>query len=331
MGEVTGISWCDSTWNPWIGCTKVSPGCDHCYASVSTPARAMHIEWGPGHLRHRTAALNWGNPLRWNARPFYRCLACGWRGSGPLVIAHKPPNFHPPVEWATRCPACNEPTITEARRRVFCGSLCDVFDNEVPPEWRADLFDLIANTPRLDWLLLTKRIGNAEDMMNRALLDDGPDWPWDNLWLGATVVNQEEANRDIPKLLATPAAKRFVSYEPALGPVDWSALFAANDLHKIDGGPRIDWIIVGGESDQPGMRARPFDIGWARSTIEQCRDAGVACFVKQLGARPIRYECGMRERCTHPDCGPRSVTLRDRAGANPAEWPEDLRVREFPR
>lgn len=302
MAEHTNIAWCDSTWNPWIGCTKVSPGCDHCYASVSTPARAMKIAWGAGQQRRRTSPSNWQQPLRWNEKA---------EKSG------RP--------W-----------------RVFCASLADVFDNEVPDQWRDDLFVLIRATPFLTWLLLTKRIGNVRSMMPARYLA----YPFHNVWLGATVVNQAEADRDVPKLLATPAAKRFVSYEPALGPVEFDPLWlraspsAAYQDGRVTsdmpawtriGAHALDWIIVGGESNQPGMRARPFDIGWARSTVEQCRDAGVACFVKQIGARPIRYECAMRERCTHPDCGPRSVTLRDRAGADPAEWPEDLRVREFPR
>jgi protein gp37 len=102
---------------------------------------------------------------------------------------------------------------------VFCASLADVFDNEVPTQWRNDLFTLIWETPALTWLLLTKRIGNARHMLPFTTLR--------NVWLGATIVNQEEADRDVPKLLATPAAKRFISYEPALGPVDWTSFPAS--------------------------------------------------------------------------------------------------------
>jgi protein gp37 len=106
--------------------------------------------------------------------------------------------------------------------RVFCASLADVFDNEVPTKWRNDLFTLMWETPALTWLLLTKRIGNARHMLPFTTLR--------NVWLGATIVNQEEADRDVPKLLATPAAKRFISYEPALGPVDWSEV----SRHRLD-------------------------------------------------------------------------------------------------
>lgn len=347
MAEKTGIAWCDSTWNPWIGCTKVGPGCDGCYAAVSTPARSLGVVWGAGQPRMRTSAANWKKPIQWNARPFYECRDCGWRG-----------------ETKSNCPSCAA-EVTTARRRVFCSSLADVFDNEVDPAWRADLFDLIYNTPNLDWLLLTKRIGNAAKLM-----------PWDhklaggppsNVWLGATIVNQEEADRDIPKLLATPAAKRFVSYEPALGPVDWSSYiydsvgvlrcsqcgFFTNRTHEDrcpnDGDlmgdfPRVEWIIVGGESAQPGHPARPFDIQWARDTVRQCRQAGVAVFVKQIGSRPLGW-CVVADDHASPTCdnyesteqgqpcwsyGSRCVYLKDRAGADPAEWPEDLRVREFP-
>src|SRR5262245_17039849 len=152
MGEKTGIAWCDSTFNPWIGCTKVGPGCDHCYAETLDKRHRWggKTHWGPGVSRHRTA--NWTAPRRWNEKAAER---------------GKP--------W-----------------RVFCASLADVFDNEVPDQWRDDLFDLIDDTRALTWLLLTKRIGNADRML--------PAYIPPNLWIGATVVNQEEADRDIPKL-----------------------------------------------------------------------------------------------------------------------------------
>lgn len=259
MAEVTGIAWCDSTFNPWIGCTKVGPGCDHCYAEALDKRHrwggATH--WGTGVERRRTSEDYWRKPLAWNRK---------------AAASGKP--------W-----------------RVFCASLADVFDNEVPEAWRHDLWELIGATPALTWLLLTKRIGNASRMLPYETLP--------NAWLGATIVNAEEAERDVPKLLATPAAKRFVSYEPALGPVDWTQY------------PGIDWIIVGGESTQ-GAPARPFDLWWASETIAQCRAIGAAPFVKQLGAVQVVNGHAFRP------------TKGDRAGANPAEWPEQLRVQEFP-
>ena len=258
MAEVTGISWTDSTFNPWIGCTKVGPGCDHCYAEALDKRHRWQgdTHWGAGKPRMRTSVSNWKKPLAWNR------------------AREKDGKTH----------------------RVFCASLADVFDNEVPNAWRDDLWDLIIETPRLTWLLLTKRIGNAKDMLPWPVhCDTAP-----NVWIGATIVNQAEADRDLPKLLATPAAVRFVSYEPALGPVDWT---------RFEG---IDWIIIGGESSNA---ARRFDWNWARSTIEQCRVIGAAPFMKQTGTdMALLYE----------------RMQKNRNGADPAEWPEDLRVQEFP-
>lgn len=249
MGDVTGISWTDSTFNPWIGCTKVGPGCDHCYAETEDARRqwggAKH--WGAGVPRHRTSVAYWKNPVKWNRD--------GWR-------------------------------------RVFCASLADVFDNEAPQEWRDDLWELIASTPSLTWLILTKRIGNVNGM---AEYWHRYGWPH-HVWIGATIVDAEEAKRDAPKLRLVPAKVRFISYEPALGPVDWTKY------------PWIDWIIVGGESTQ-GASARDFDVEWAYNTITQAVDIGAAPFVKQLGSRQ---------------------GLKDRAGADPGEWPIDLRVQEYP-
>lgn len=287
MAEKTGIAWCDSTFNCWIGCTKVSPGCDHCYAEALDKRHrwggATH--WGAGVKRMRTSESYWKQPLAWNRKA---------EASG------KP--------W-----------------RVFCASLADVFDNEVPEDWRHDLWTLIERTPHLTWLVLTKRIGNAAKMLPRrpdwSPTNDGP-WNFPNLWLGASVVNQEEADRDIPKLLATPAAKRFVSYEPALGPVNWEPWLGDCDVAGgIEDGFRtwigrgLDQIIVGGESRQGSPLARPFKHKWARSTLSQCRAAGVAFFMKQTGSDYT----ALYER-----------VQKDRAGADPAEWPADLRVQEFP-
>ncbi len=151
-----------------------------------------------------------------------------------------------------------------------------------------------------------------------------------------TVVNQEEADRDIPKLLALPC-KNGISYEPALGPIDfrlkrireWNAIAATTrNEHAI---VSLDWVIIGGESTQGAHKARPFDVDWARSTVSQCKAAGVAPFVKQLGSAPFEnhperdYGGGVLHE-SHTQ----QISLNDRAGADPAEWPEDLRVREFP-
>ena len=144
-------------------------------------------------------------------------------------------------------------------------------------------------------------------------------WPLPNVQLLVSVEDQRTADERIPWVLECPAAVRGVSYEPALGPVDFSPWLTVIPGHPSR--PALDWIIVGGES---GPGARPFDLAWARSTVEQCKAVGVACFVKQMGARA---------RVTHtPGLGVADydLPLADRAGADPAEWPADLRVREFP-
>ena len=257
MAENTKIEWAHHTFNPWIGCTKVGPGCDHCYAE-GWAKRSGLVQWGPGAERRRTSDANWRKPLKWNA----------------------------------------EAERLGVRFRVFCASLADVFDNEVPAEWRADLFDLIGKTPSLDWLLVTKRIGNAKTMMadalhlNPAALSNGQIWPLPNVWLGITVVNQAEADRDIPKLLQTPAAVRFLSVEPMLGQVSFRwmpawpenkanrALNPAGGTDHLDGLRRLDWVIVGGES---GPKARPMHPQWARDIRDQCEAAGVPFLFKQWG------------------------------------------------
>ncbi|WGS53520.1 phage Gp37/Gp68 family protein [Paraburkholderia sp. D15] len=244
MSENSKIEWTDHTFNPWIGCSRVSPGCDNCYAAVSTPARTMHVAWGATEARHRTGASNWATPKIWNG------------GHDAFFAKHG------------------------RRQRVFCASLADVFDNAVDPAWRRDLFDLIELTPNLNWLLLTKRIGNVFEMVARARSHD-----WlagrDNVWLGATVVNQEEADRDIPKLLAVPARVRFLSMEPLLGPVSFEGIFASDDVRDgTNALEALDWVIVGGES---GTDARPMHPDWARDIRDQCEQVGTPFFFKQWG------------------------------------------------
>lgn len=312
MAENSKIEWTDHTFNPWIGCTKVSAACDHCYAEVSTPTRTLRASgaetWGPHAPRKRTSAANWKKPLAWNRQ----ALADG------------------------------------RSYRVFCASLADVFDNHrsILPEWRDDLWRLIHATPYLDWLLLTKRPQNVPRIVPGWM--EPRSWP-SNVWLGTTVENQTEADRRIPYLLAVPAAVRFLSVEPLLGPVDlrrWMAsakvtckackhsfwLHDANPCDHAESGawtlacpncgdcrckpgwtpadarhvqmeppadwvdrsvgrfdkvhptinlmPMIDWVIVGGES---GPGARPMHPDWARSLRDQCNAAGVPFFFKQWG------------------------------------------------
>jgi protein gp37 len=180
-----------------------------------------------------------------------------------------------------------------ARPLVFCASMADVFDNEVDQHHRDRLWRLIRDTPRLVWQIVSKRVQNAPKMLPA-------DWDggYPNVWLLATVVNQDEADRDIPKLLAVPAAVHGLSVEPQLGPID---------ITRYARG--ADWVIAGGES---GSKARPFDIAWARSLRDQCAAAGSAFFMKQAGSRPVGFG-----RLTGK-------------GEDPGQWPEDIRVRNYP-
>lgn len=282
MAEVTGIAWTTSTFNSWIGCTKVGRGCDFCYAEVWDARYSPNLShWGPGAPRRRTTVQNWNQPRRWQRD---RRAALD-RGENP------PPH------------------------RVFCASLADVFDNEVPPEWRDDLWALIEDCPDLEWQIVTKRVGNVRKMVPFVGLPT-------NVILIATIVDQDEANRDLQKLrylkMDGYVRRIGVSYEPALGPVDWSKWLRPEAPGPYAAREVLDWIIVGGESTQGGATARAFDVEWARSTIRQCHEAGVAVFMKQMGSTVIARDW------------PAMPFPRDRAGANPAEWPEDLRVRDFP-
>lgn len=246
MADQTAIEWCDKTFNPWTGCTKVSPACDHCYAE-GWAKRSGHVEWGPQGSRRRTSPAYWNGPEKWNTEA---------RDKG-------------------------------IRYRVFCASLADVFDNHgsITSGWRGDLWHLIARTPHLDWLLLTKRPQNIAKM-----LPDGygaPAWGngWDNVWLGTTVENQTEADRRIPHLLRVPAKVRFLSCEPLLGPVDLTAIERTGGeigfMRPLDGRfNRLHWIIAGGES---GPGARPMHPDWVRDLRDQCAEAGVPFLFKQWG------------------------------------------------
>ncbi|HZX85692.1 MAG TPA: phage Gp37/Gp68 family protein [Reyranella sp.] len=263
MSTNSNIEWTDHTFNPWEGCQKVGPGCDNCYAEARNArfGGGQAINWGPGAPRRRTSASNWALPLRWNAQ------------AEAFMAQHG------------------------RRQRVFCASLADVFDNAVSNTWRSELLSIIWRTPNLDWLLLTKRIGNVAALMQECM-EPGKQWEFPpNVWLGATIVNQAEADRDIPKLLQVPAHVRFLSIEPMLGPIqlglqceNWSddivtdpetgarECCKACDFTGI--GNSIDWVIVGGES---GPSARPMHPDWARGLRDQCAAAGVPFLFKQWG------------------------------------------------
>ncbi|WP_414487086.1 phage Gp37/Gp68 family protein [Stenotrophomonas maltophilia] len=259
MAETSKIEWTDSTWNPWIGCTRISPACDHCYAAHSAPARIQGVHWGHGEQRRRTTERNWGQPLRWQ------------RQSASFFAANG------------------------RRQRVFCASLADIFDNQVDVQWLVDVLAILMQTPDLDWLLLTKRIGIVVNRLRAAAayaagLPDSAElaawiraWvdgqPPANVWIGATVCNQDEATRDIPKLLAVPAATRFLSIEPLLGPISLRGL-AGGQAGSLDWAAGLSWVIVGGES---GPQARPMHPAWPQLLRDECAEAGIPFLFKQWG------------------------------------------------
>jgi protein gp37 len=264
MGKDSAIQWTHHTFNPWWGCTRVSPGCTNCYAE--TFARRVGVKWGPQAERRVFGDKHWNEPLKWN----------------------------------------REAEKAGERRRVFCASMADVFEDrpELEAE-RAKLWLLIAQTPSLDWLLLTKR---PEKMSWMAPPHWSPRWP-SNVWAMTTVEDQQRAEERLPALKAIPAVVRGLSVEPLLGPL-------VLDLAGIS------WVIVGGES---GHGARPFDLAWARSIVNQCQEAQVPVFVKQLGAQPWAPEALQRK-----SEGTSPLRLKDKKGGDPSEWPEELRVRELP-
>lgn len=236
MADETMISWADMTFNPWVGCARISPACDGCYAAHLMETRMGRVEWGgPGvgaGTRARTSTANWRKPLAWNKK-----------------------------------------AAAEGRRPfVFCSSLADVFDNEVPTEWRAELFDLIERTPNLVWLLLTKRPQNIVKLYERS--HDVLPWPR-NAAIGTTVEDQKRADINVPALLDAKEklnpAFAFLSCEPLLGPIT---------IPTIE---LIDWVITGGETDQGSHKARPAHPEWFRSIRRQCTIACVPFHHKQNG------------------------------------------------
>jgi protein gp37 len=239
MAENSKIEWTTHTFNPWIGCQKVSPGCDHCYAE-GWAKRSGQVQWGPHADRKRTSVANWRKPH-------------GWARAAKLA---------------------------GERHRVFCASLADVFDNQADPSWRADLFRLIECTPELDWLLLTKRPENIAKMLP-------DDWGvgYANVWLGTTCEDQKNYDRRWMILRNIPARVRYISYEPAIGPI--------YDVVGPVNGSVPDWIICGGES---GHGARTMDEQWARDMRESCRIRGISFFMKQMtGKAPIPDDLLVRE------------------------------------
>lgn len=307
---MSNIEWTTTTWNPTVGCSKLSQGCAHCYAvreahrlgSNPNPKISSVYEG----LTHKNGTINWTGKVRFI-----------------------PERLEKPLHW--RKP-----------RRIFVDSMSDLFHEQVTDEQRDQIFAVMALTPQHTYQMLTKR---ADRM--RAYLSDGHrfqgiheaikqrlgynsdrpafnacDLPLSNVWLGVSVENQEQADMRIPLLLKTPAAVRFLSCEPLLEEIELYNKYLEKEIFSEVPRPIgvekrttcCDWLIVGGES---GHGARPCKLAWIRGIIRQCENANVPCFVKQLGGNVWDED----ER----------LQLRDRKGGDPSEWPHDLRVREFPR
>jgi len=275
MGENSKIEWTHHTFNPWVGCTKVSDGCANCYAE-SWAKRSGLVSWGKGQERRRTSATKWREPVKWD-REAEECVA---RSSD------------------------------YERPRVFCASLADWLDDEAPLEWLADLVELIRTTPNLDWLLLTKRPENFQERMSSLAQFrevGSPQFLWElswlnghppgNVWIGTTTENQPMAEQRIPFLLRIPATVRFLSCEPLLGALDL-AYACFNGADSFGTMPGIDWVIAGGES---GAQARPMEPEWARGIRDQCRLAEVPFFFKQWGGRAKKAAGRILDGVTHAE------------------------------
>jgi protein gp37 len=329
MGDSSTIEWTDATWNPVTGCTKVSPGCAHCYAE----GIAFR---GLGRFGAKYSVPSEDQPGLRRKRHFDE------------VQCHDDA-LDAPLRW--RKP-----------RRIFVNSMSDLFHEDVPDAFIDRVFAVMALAPQHTFQILTKRaermraylsgeetrdriadvLGHhyGRDKTARSVLgqqfdlDADTKWPLPNVWLGVSVENQRFADERIPLLLRTPAAVRFLSLEPLLEQVDLTNYLWTIPGARLNG---LHWLIVGGES---GPNARPFDLAWARWTVAQGRSSGVPVFVKQFGAVPViaeeAWHCAesvaLLNARNHKRCAPGDVPLKfaDRKGGDPSEWPADLRVREYP-
>lgn len=331
MSAVTSIEWTDRSWNPVRGCSRVSAGCENCYAE-----RVAHRFSGRGQPYEGLTVLGKHGPR--------------WAGRARFV----PEMLGEPLRW--RKPS-----------RVFVNSMSDLFHEDVTDEQIAAVFGVMAAAPRHTFQVLTKRpermqrwfawhakqaaFGSEEywakwRICEREAFEHLPDlpaagclsqWPLLNVWLGVSCENQEEADERISTLLDCPAAVRFISAEPLLEELSLFAFLpgAKRDecLTILNQGvdpktPALDWAIVGGES---GPGARACNVDWIRSILRQCAFARVPCFVKQLGARycDTLNAIGGKQTEPAPAYGP-ITNLKDSKGGDPSEWPADLRVRQFP-
>lgn len=255
MGKETGITWCDHTFNPWWGCVRVSPGCEHCYAETFSKRMGLNI-WGSTERRF-FGDKHWNEPIAWNKQ------------------AEQEGKVH----------------------RVFCASMADVFEVFKGLDiQRFRLWNLVEHTPWLEWLILTKRPENISTRIPSEF-----NYMTSNVRLGVTAEDQEYGDRRIAKMLEVWGGKNFVSYEPALGPLHIGR-WIRPEGHDFKFSSDLDWMICGGES---GAGCRPMNLDWARHLRSECRTANIPFFFKQMGGFPDKRH-------------------------DPAGWPEDLRIQEFP-
>lgn len=329
MSDGSSIEWCDATWQPVVGCTRVSPGCDNCYA-ISTVHRFRKAD-GLTKLRPKSAT-----------RP-----GLDWTGK----VLQQPDSLELPLRW-------------KKPRRIFVCSQADLFHERNPFEFISAVFGVMQACRQHTFLVLTKRdprpffawlrsYGTEHNIEHDAVPwfhahqvigapFDRVGWPLPNVHLGVSVEDQARADERIPALLECPSAVHWISAEPLLGPVHlvkWLPELAtmgfvgpqmaavtgleAGNVVALHRGAKLGWVVVGGES---GPRARPFELDWARVLVRQCQAAGAAVFVKQLGARPRENAALVSDG----GMGTWSMHLDDAKGGDMAEWPADLRVRELP-
>lgn len=337
MGVETKIQWADSTWNPWRGCSKVSPGCVNCYADQGSKRNTRVLgQWGTeaqGGTRvvaSENGPNGWRAPELWNERREQEAR----NTARPIAPHFVFPSWCDPFEdWPGRMHSHT------GRPLWWCGG--SLTNSPVPSDGLPDdgryasmqdvrdrLWQLIEDTPRLTWLLLTKRPENVRGMVPPAWMRDG--FPR-NVWLGASAENQYYAARRTLELVAVPAAVRFLSVEPQLEEINLGLI---GTLPRTVTGSayvltcqRIQWVICGGES---GPNARPFSVEWARKLRDECREAGVKFFMKQLGSNAVGEDADAVNSSAPTRFALGTILTADRKAGDPAEWPEDLHVREMP-
>lgn len=275
MSDKTKIEWTDRTWNPVRGCTKISPGCTHCYA--------------------HTFAERWrgvkGHPYE--------------QGFDLRLVPEK---LSEPTTWKKPC-------------RVFVNSMSDLFHEGVSDDYIRTVCDAMLSVKHHTYQVLTKRAERMSDFLGYHPIYAMAE----HIWWGVSVEDRKHGLPRVDALVASAAHNKFLSVEPLLEPVkifkhcDWCGCDIANhDCETVDDGFKIDWVIVGGES---GPHARPCNIDWIRDVMRQCREAQIPVFVKQLGSRPVFDILDTQQ----------PYGAADSKGGNPDQWPEDLRVREWPK